>query len=99
MKRPDSASIDVDALNHRIRGLAVASFGIGLFSLFTFWWFPFGLCMGVLAAGLGSTSIALGVRTVDKGLFFAAGGIALANAAIGHALLAGKLTFLFFTTN
>ena len=99
MKRPDSASIDVDALNHRIRGLAVASFGIGLFSLLTFWWFPFGLCLGLLAATLGSTAIGLGVRTVDKGLYFAVGGIALANAAIGHALLAGKLTFIFFLGN
>lgn len=99
MKRPDSASIDVDALNHRIRGLAVASFGIGLFSLFTFWWFPFGLCLGLLATAIGSTAIALGVRTVEKGLYFAAGGILLANAAIGHALFAGKLTFLFFIGN
>ncbi|QEL15361.1 hypothetical protein [Limnoglobus roseus] len=44
------------------RGLATASFSLGLWGSLTFWWFPFGMWVGLIALGIGTVAQLMGWR-------------------------------------
>lgn len=67
------------------RGIAAASFCLGLWGTLTFWWYPFGLIIATIALTLAIVSIAMGWRAGKDGehlawlgLFFGATGQGLA---------------------
>ena len=96
MKGPESAMIETHELSAPVRGLAVASFGMSFFALLVFWWIPFGFFLSVAATTLAVVSIAMGVRTVARGLYYALGGIAVSGIAATTALLSTKLSGWIF---
>ncbi len=96
MKGPESAMIETHELHATVRGLAVASFGMSFFALLTFWWIPFGFLLSGVASTIAVTSIALGVRTVGRGLYYPLAAIAISGTAATAALLTTKLSHLFF---
>ena len=96
MKGPESALIEVHEVPAQVRGLAVASIGMSFFALLVFWWIPFGFLLCVASTLLGLTSIALGVRTPARGLYYALGGILVSGIAGTTALLTTKLSHWIF---
>lgn len=44
------------------RGIATASFSLGLWGSLTFWWFPFGMWVGLIALTLGTVANLKGWR-------------------------------------
>ena len=92
MKAPESAMIEVHDLPAPVRGLAVTSVGMSFFANLVFWWIPFGFLLAGAAATFGFLAILLGVRTKDRGLYYALGGILLSGIAATNALLTTKLS-------
>jgi hypothetical protein len=45
-----------------MRGMATVSFCFGCWSSLVFWWYPYGLFVGMMAVILGVVTLALGVR-------------------------------------
>jgi hypothetical protein len=67
------------------RGIAAASFCLGLWGTIVFWWYPFGLLISSIALFFASLSIVLGWRAGKDGehlawlgLFFSGTGFSLA---------------------
>jgi hypothetical protein len=50
-----------------VRGIAVASIGLGFFSMIVFWWYPFGWMLSTVGLVLGVTSLVLGIRGGYRG--------------------------------
>ena len=48
-----------------MRGMGVASFALGFFSMLVFWWFPFGLCLAAAGLIFGSIAFLTKVRVGD----------------------------------
>ncbi len=96
MKGPESAVIEVHELPAQIRGLAVVSFSMAFFAMLVFWWIPFGFLLSGAASFLAILSIALGVRTPARGLYYPLGGLLLAGTSMTAALLSSKLSWLLF---
>ncbi|MEZ6143793.1 MAG: hypothetical protein R3B84_24775 [Zavarzinella sp.] len=100
MVGPESACIETSAehggLRHQVRGFAVGSFSMAVFSMFTWWIYPMGMLLAVAACGLATLSIILGNRTPAKGLYYALGAIFLAQFSIGHALLTARFVNMLF---
>jgi hypothetical protein len=48
-----------------LRGMGVASFSLGFFSMLVFWWFPFGLFVASAGFVFGSIAYLRGVRVGD----------------------------------
>lgn len=65
-----------------LRGMATASFCLGLWSCLTFWWYPFGLWVAAVAVVLGLVALAMGVRGGRNGENLALGGVLLGAVAI-----------------
>ncbi len=49
------------------RGIATASFCLGLWGSLTFWWFPFGMWLGLIALALGTFANWRGWRAESNG--------------------------------
>ncbi|WP_020471291.1 hypothetical protein [Zavarzinella formosa] len=96
MKGPESALIETTEVHHIIRGLAVGSFGMSFFSFLVFWWIPFGFLVSSAAGVMALTSIALGIRTKERGLYYPLGAIALTIITTHAALLSMKFTNVLF---
>lgn len=96
MKGPESAVIEVHELPAPIRGLALVSFSMSFFAMLVFWWIPFGFLLAGAASGLAVLSMALGVRTVARGVYFPLGGLLISGTAMTAALMSSKLNWLFF---
>jgi len=54
-----------------VNGVAVASVGLGFFSMLVFWWFPFGLILSTAGLVIGSSCLALKIRGGRNGENFA----------------------------
>jgi hypothetical protein len=79
-----------------LRGMATASFCLGCWSDLTFWWYPFGLSVAVVAVVLGLITLALGVRAGREGQNLALGGVLLgANAFFMAATVYRGMQFFF----
>jgi hypothetical protein len=96
MQGPESATIEVHELPAQVRGLAVAAFAMSFFSLLVFWLIPWGFLLGLASTILAALSIALGVRTVDRGLYLPLGAIFLAGTSMTMALLTTKWSHWLF---
>ena len=74
-----------------VRGLAVASAGMGFFSMCVYWWFPFGMCLGVAALILATISCILGVRgsTLGDHLGILGGAFAMSTLGVGLTVYRG----------
>jgi hypothetical protein len=96
MKGPESASIETHELSAPVRGLAVGSFGMGFFAFLVWWWVPFGFLLAIASTIMATLSIILGVRTKERGLYFALGAMAMAICTTSAALIATKFANLAF---
>ena len=65
------------------RGVAVASVGLGFWSLLVFWWYPYGLIISSVGLLLGLTCLALKVRGGLHGENLALIGTTLCSFSIG----------------
>lgn len=75
------------------RGLAVASFGLGTFSLLTSWLFPFGLLLGAAGVLVGLTGGLLGLRAGNRDEWFAPGGLLMSGGGLSVSLFLGWGTY------
>ena len=76
------------------RGIATASFALGLWGLLVFWWYPFGMMLATVGLVLGVISLAFGVRVPSGG----GRGEPLGVAGVGTSALAltmGVLVYRF----
>jgi hypothetical protein len=78
------------------RGLATVSFSFALWGLLVFWWYPFGLTLGLLAVAIGSVTWGLGIRAGKDGEHLAIGGVLIGAATVGAALLVHRGMQVFF---
>lgn len=77
------------------RGLATASFCLGLWGTLTFWWYPFGLAVAGVGLTLAVIAIVMGWRAGKEGqhlawlgAFFGASGVGAAISAYRYVQLA-----------
>ena len=70
------------------RGIAAASVGLGFFGMLVFWWFPFGLMLGIVGFTLSTTSMLFGIRGGLRGENLALIGAIFSAIAIGGAVTA-----------
>ena len=70
------------------RAIATSSMTLGVWSVLVFWWYPFGMMVGLAASTMAMTSIMLGWRAGKEGphlawfgLFFGGSGIGLSIAS------------------
>lgn len=96
MKGPESALIETHEVHHVVRGLAVGSFGMSFFAFCVWWWIPFGFLVASAAAIMATLSIILGVRTVERGLYYPLGAIALSILSTNAALFTAKFANTVF---
>ena len=68
------------------RGFATASFCLGLWGSLTFWMYPFGLAVSILAVFFGSIAVALGIRAGNEGQHLAWVGIVFGSVGAGAAI-------------
>src|SRR5262245_47626115 len=72
------------------RGIAASSVGLGFFGMLVFWWFPFGMFLGIAGFTLGATSMLFGIRGGLRGENLALVGTVFSVIAIGAAMIAYK---------
>ena len=68
------------------RGIATASFCLGLWGFLTFWMYPFGLVVGSVGVALGLLSVVMGYRTGNRGEHLAWWGIFFGASGAGAAI-------------
>ena len=90
------ASVSSAKTGTTLRGMAAASFCLGCWGSLTFWWYPFGLCIAIIALILGLITLALGVRAGRHGENLALGGVLLSLNAIGMAAVVFRGMQFFF---
>ena len=78
------------------RGFATASFCLGLWGTLTFWWYPFGLCLGALATLFALISIVMGWRAGKEGQHLAWLGLFFGSTAVGLAITAYRFMQMAF---
>lgn len=69
-----------------VRGLAVASCGLGFFSMCVFWWFPFGMILGGASITLGTIGLILGIRGSTLGQNLPVIGLMMGMTGLGTGL-------------
>lgn len=65
------------------RGIATASLCFACWGNLVFWWYPYGLFLGVLAVILGMVTLVMGIRAGLRRENLALGGVILGLNAIG----------------
>ena len=93
---PVAAPAMFDKSGTTLRGMATASFCLGCWSDLTFWWYPFGLSVAVVAIGLGLFTLALGV-VVDCAATETGESVNAYSALTMHRFLAEKYLIWFIT--
>ena len=78
------------------RGIATASFALGLWGTLVFWWYPFGLAVTGVALVLGLFSLAMGIRAGKDGENLALYGVGLALVGQGLAWASYRFMMLAF---
>jgi hypothetical protein len=87
---------DTSVLLTTPRGLATASFCLGMWGSLTFWWYPFGMWVGMIALLLGTLANVLSWRVTSHGEGLAKIGMALGSLAIGGAYTSYRVMQMFF---
>ncbi len=91
------APIHITPATHTTRrGLATASFCLGIWSCLTFWWYPFGLMMGTAGLFLGVLSLAMGWRAGKDGENLAIYGVGYCCVCLGAATSAYRVVQFYF---
>jgi hypothetical protein len=70
------------------RGIATASFALGLWGTLVFWWYPFGITISSIATTLALISIIMGWRSGQNGFHLAWLGLFFGFSGINLAVLA-----------
>ncbi len=78
------------------RGIATVAFSFSMWGLLVFWWYPFGLCLGIIAVILGSITWGLGVRAGKDGEHLSIGAVLIGSTVIGLALMIQRGMQFFF---
>ncbi len=68
------------------RGMAAASLCLGLWGALTFWLYPFGLLISLIAVTLGVIAVLLGIRAGNEGQHLAWVGIVFGSVGAGAAV-------------
>lgn len=68
------------------RGIATASLCLGLWGALTFWLYPFGLLVSLVAVAVGAVAVLLGIRAGNEGQHLAWVGIAFGSVGAGAAV-------------
>lgn len=76
-----AAPAETPVLHTTRRGIATASFCLGLWGSLTFWWFPFGMWLGIIAFVLGTVANWRGWRAESNGDSLALAGQVLGGMA------------------
>ena len=86
------------------RAIATSSMTLGVWSVLVFWWYPFGLMVGLAASTMAMTSIMLGWRAGKEGqhlawfgLFFGGSGVGLSIASYRFMQLVFEDTIQYWT--
>ncbi len=74
------------------RGVATASFCLGLWGTLVFWWYPFGMAITGMALVLGLIALAMGIKAGKDGENLALYGVGL--AVVGQGLAWGSYRFM-----
>jgi hypothetical protein len=74
---PQPAPSGAPVYTATVRGIAVASVGLGFFSMIVFWWKPFGGMLASVGLLLGLISLAIGNKGGLRGENFALAGTAM----------------------
>lgn len=70
-----------------MRGLPVASCGLGFFSMVVFWWFPFGMMLATGSIILGAISLLLGIKGSTLGQNLALIGLSFGMTGLGTGVI------------
>lgn len=94
---PPSAPVEeTSVLQTTRRGVAAASFSIGLWSSLVFWWYPYSLFIATVGLVLGIYARLTGVRVESHGSNLAVLGIVLNLVTLGSAILVYRAMQLYF---
>jgi hypothetical protein len=99
---PDTSSPQTPVTYTTRRGLATASFALGLWGLLVFWWYPFGMAIAAVGLVLGLISLAMRVRVPSgggRGEPLEVAGVATSVLAITVALLVYRFVQVAFEGN
>lgn len=78
---PPLPAPETPVVNTTRRGIATAAFTLGLWGSLTFWWFPFGMWVGLIALTLGTVANLRGWRANSNGDSLATAGQVLGGMA------------------
>ena len=78
------------------RGFATSSLCLGLWASLTFWWYPFGLIVGSIAAAFAVISIVMGYRAGKDGEHLAWVGLFFGGNAAGMAIVCYRFMQMAF---
>lgn len=94
---PPSAPVEeTSILQTTRRGVAAASFCIGMWSSLVFWWYPYSLFIAAVGLVLGIYAKVTGVRIESHGADLPVIGIALNLITIGSAILVYRAMQFYF---
>jgi hypothetical protein len=78
------------------RAIATSAMTLGIWSVLVFWWYPFGLFMGITATALAMLSIAMGWRAGKEGQHLAWFGLLFGGSGAGMAFTSYRVMQLVF---
>ncbi len=87
---------ETSVLNTTRRGIATASFSLGLWGSLTFWWYPFGMWVGLIALALGTVANLRGWRANTQKDSLATIGQVLGGLAVAGAYTSYRVMQYYF---
>jgi hypothetical protein len=74
-----------------LNGVAVASVGLGFFSMIVFWWYPFGLILATAGLVIGASCLAFKITGGRRGENWAMVGTVLCSISFGTIITLTKI--------
>ncbi len=93
---PAALPAETPVLNTTRRGIATASFCLGLWGSLTFWWYPFGMWVGIIAFCLGTVANWRGWRANSNGDSLALAGQVLGGMAATVSYICCRVVQYYF---
>jgi hypothetical protein len=93
---PPAPAPETPVLYTTRRGIATASFCLGLWGSLTFWWYPFGMWVGLIGLALGTVANLRGWRANSQADSLAVVGMALGALAAGAAYTSYRVMQIYF---
>jgi hypothetical protein len=91
-----TAPVETTVLHTTRRGIATSAFCLGLWASLTFWWYPFGMWVGLVALLLGTIANWRGWRAETQGDNLAFIGQCLGGLAVASSYTSYRLVQYFF---